>query len=101
MEFFNPFFILNHKILPLFSVPTFCSSRYALAYVSIFGFACVYATRINLSMAIVCMVIDEDVIKGDNLTTVAMVTDDPNDACGSLVETDPGYEVSYDERSKK
>ncbi|XP_064643137.1 sialin-like isoform X2 [Lineus longissimus] len=37
-------------------VPTFTSCRYILAYVGIVGVLCTYAIRINLSVAIVCMV---------------------------------------------
>lgn len=44
-------------------VPCCLSQRWKTAYVGFFGFICVYAVRVNLSVAIVCMV------KSQNLTT--------------------------------
>lgn len=37
-------------------VPCCCSQRWILAYTSFFGIMLVYAVRVNLSVAIVCMV---------------------------------------------
>lgn len=51
------------------------------------------ASRVNISVAIICMVKKEDQSIVGNTSTVAMVTDDPDDPCGSLDTTDPGYEV--------
>ncbi|XP_069110968.1 sialin-like isoform X2 [Argopecten irradians] len=38
------------------NVPCFCSQRWLLSYTSFLGFCCVYAVRVNFSVAIVCMV---------------------------------------------
>lgn len=39
-----------------FAVPGYCSYRWAISFVGFLGFIFVYAFRINLSLAIVCMV---------------------------------------------
>ncbi|WAR14349.1 SL172-like protein, partial [Mya arenaria] len=46
-------------------VPCFCSQRWILAYIGFLGFGVVYALRVNLSVAVVCMVkspVTDDVI---------------------------------------
>ncbi|XP_041377316.1 sialin-like [Gigantopelta aegis] len=37
-------------------IPCLCSKRWVLAYVAFVGFICLYAVRVNMSVAIVCMV---------------------------------------------
>ncbi|XP_060073733.1 sialin-like [Ylistrum balloti] len=43
------------------NVPCFFSQRWLLAYIAFLGFVCVYAVRVNFSVAIVCMVKSSDV----------------------------------------
>ncbi|XP_060073734.1 sialin-like [Ylistrum balloti] len=43
------------------AVPCICSQRWLLAYIAFLGFVCVYAVRVNFSVAIVCMVKSSDV----------------------------------------
>ena len=54
-------------------VPNYCSWRWALAMIGIWGFCFVYAVRINMSMAIVCMVKEENInnTNDDNATTLS------------------------------
>lgn len=37
-------------------MPTCCSQRWILAYIGFLGFGVVYALRVNISVAVVCMV---------------------------------------------
>ncbi|KAJ8300487.1 hypothetical protein KUTeg_022006, partial [Tegillarca granosa] len=57
-------------------VPCCCSQRWILAYLSFFGFFCLFALRTNISVAIVCMVNTKNLTHGilfngsyDNTTT--------------------------------
>ncbi len=45
-------------------------------------------------MAIVCMVIEEQP-PYSNVSTIATITEDPDDPCGTLPDNDPGYEVGF------
>ncbi|XP_033764213.1 sialin-like [Pecten maximus] len=54
-------------------VPCFCSQRWLLSYTAFLGFCCVYAVRVNFSVAIVCMVKTSDVV--DNGTGQANLSD--------------------------
>ncbi|OWF55374.1 sialin-like isoform X2 [Mizuhopecten yessoensis] len=43
-------------------VPCCCSQRWILSYTGFLGFCCIYAVRVNFSVAIVCMVKTSDVL---------------------------------------
>ncbi|XP_048250721.1 uncharacterized transporter slc-17.2-like [Haliotis rufescens] len=65
------------------------STRWILAYVSFFGFVFVYATRVNISVAIICMVRSStsNVTSVDNSTGLNMTSRSFNvvdEACGIL-----------------
>ena len=72
-------------------VPNYYSWRWALAMIGIWGFCFVYAVRINMSMAIVCMVKEENInnTNDDNATTLSP----DEEKCGTL-EGGPTYDVS-------
>ncbi len=83
-----------------FAVGTLCSARWILAYVGIFGFACVYNMRINMSLAIVCMVKTphwEEYMANETYTTITPDLNNGtmpiNDLCGTLDKTKAGNEV--------
>lgn len=60
--------------LKLGSVPCLCSQRWILAYTGFFGVFFVYALRVNISMAMVCMV--QTFSLNDTMTTLGNETED-------------------------
>ncbi|XP_071144720.1 sialin-like isoform X2 [Mytilus edulis] len=62
-------------------IPCCCSQRWILAYTSFFGVVLVYAVRVNLSVAIVCMV------KNVNSTTELNGTSIDSNTCPSHAES--------------
>ena len=72
-------------------VPLICSQRWILAYIGFLGFGVVYALRVNISVAIVCMLKqsnDTDIVLGGNLT------EDLDSNCGYLQKDSESYDVS-------
>ena len=72
-------------------VPLICSQRWILAYIGFLGFGVVYALRVNISVAIVCMLKqsnDTDNVLGGNLT------EDLDTECGYLQKDSESYDVS-------
>lgn len=72
---FKFFFVLTTDI------PCCCSQRWKLAYTSFFGVVLVYAVRVNLSVAIVCMV------KNVNSTTELNGTSIDSNTCPGHAES--------------
>ena len=100
--------------VPKCSVPWYKSCRYALAAISFLGFVNIYAQRVGVSVAIVCMVNQTAVRMNDptyqtvangNMTTVAYdsnvtsgldIRDDNVGGCVGWGGGDSGgYDVSY------
>ncbi|XP_060589472.1 sialin-like [Ruditapes philippinarum] len=68
----------NKEQEDLEDVPVLCSQRWILAYIGFFGFGVVYSLRVNISVAVVCMLKPTNVIEADlNITnfTTALPTD--------------------------
>lgn len=69
--------------LPLVSVPWWTSSRLGLAVIGFFGFVNVYALRVNMSVAIVCMV-NGTALELSNPDNKTNVTDEIDSGCLGL-----------------
>ncbi len=76
--------------MPTCTIPWYRSCRYALAAISFFGFIHVYAQRVGISVAIVCMVNQtsvrmnmlQDQAHGyDNHSDVTIVVDNSTSTC--------------------
>lgn len=76
----TPIVILIFFVLTT-DIPCCCSQRWILAYTSFFGVVLVYAVRVNLSVAIVCMV------KNVNSTTELNGTSIDSNTCPGHAES--------------
>ena len=90
-EYMNYFLVHNQKkhilILLLFfteKVPTFTSQRFILAYMFFMGYFNIYAVRVNLSVAIVCMV--RTPVYNQTLITSSYDNVTQGNQCGTLEE---------------
>ena len=75
-------------------VPLLCSQRWILAYIGFLGFGVIFSLRVNISVAVVCMVKainSTDVISGGNLSEPIFLE------CGVLESSDSSYEVHVHE----
>jgi len=87
----------------LISVPWWTSSRLALAILGFFGFVNVYALRVNMSVAIVCMVNQTAMRLEENLSSSSNTTGaiSSSSHCGLIPaaagnqSTAPSEEVKY------
>lgn len=72
-------------------VPCCLSQRWKTAYVGFFGFICVYAVRVNLSVAIVCMVKSQNLTTGGTEENGTIIYQGP---CRAEAESSSVYEVN-------
>lgn len=73
-------------------VPCCLSQRWKTAYVGFFGFICVYAVRVNLSVAIVCMVKSQNLTTGGTEENGTIIYQGP---CRAEAESSSVYEVNW------
>ncbi|XP_022337131.2 sialin-like [Crassostrea virginica] len=78
-------------------VPCCLSQRWKTAYVGFLGFICVYAVRVNLSVAIVCMVKSQNSTLGNADNDSFLIQGDP---CTADAESNSVYEHAEFDWSK-
>ena len=79
----------------LFSeAPLWCSARFSLAIVGFFGFVNLYAQRVNLSVAMVCMLNHSAITAQYELDNINNTFSLSNDTCGSNLKHQTTGKVS-------
>ena len=74
-------------------VPLLCSQRWILAYIGFLGFGVVYSLRVNISVAVVCML---KTINSTDASNDGNVSEPLDLECGALEKAASAFEVHAD-----
>ena len=74
-------------------VPLWCSQRWILAYIAFLGFGVVYSLRVNISVAIVCMLKPAN---NSELVVSGNLSEPQGSECGVLEKAASSSEVNFD-----